>query len=127
MTYRGDIVAPASAINPSPQPVSWPRLSRALRQGTIRAEEAMALIVLYCQPGARATRLAGWHDGKPKVQLHAPPVDGAANDALVAFVAQRCGVPRARVRIVSGHTSRIKRVAIDGIDDDTALGALSAP
>ncbi|TSE36118.1 DUF167 domain-containing protein [Tepidimonas charontis] len=87
----------------------------------------MASIVLYCQPGARITRVAGLHDGKPKIQLHAPPVDGAANDALVTFIAQRCGVPRSRVRIVHGHTSRLKCVEIEGLDEEAVRAALSAP
>lgn len=91
----------------------------------------MATLVLYCQPGARHTRVVGLHDGKPKVQLQAPPVDGAANEALIAFVAQRCGVARSRVRIVQGHTHRVKRLEVDGVDDQTAraalLGALAAP
>ncbi|MFN4103730.1 MAG: DUF167 domain-containing protein [Tepidimonas sp.] len=84
----------------------------------------MATLVLHCQPGARHTRVAGLHDGKLKVQLQALPVDGAANDALIAFVAQRCGVARSRVRIVQGHTHRIKRIEIDGVNDQTARAAL---
>lgn len=87
----------------------------------------MATLVVYCQPGARQTRWAGLHDGKPKIQLQAPPVDGAANAALIAWIAERCGVPRARVRILHGHTSRIKRVSIDGIDDTAAQSALGLP
>lgn len=84
----------------------------------------MAVLVVYCQPGARQTRVAGLYDGKPKVQLQVPPVDGAANEALIAFVARRCGVPRSQVRITHGHTSRLKRLAIDGLDDAAALAAL---
>ncbi len=87
----------------------------------------MATLVVYCQPGARQTRVAGWHDGKPKVQLQAPPVDGAANEALIAFVARRCGVPRSHVRITHGQTSRTKRLDIDGLDDADALQALLGP
>lgn len=87
----------------------------------------MASIVLYCQPGARATRLAGLHDGKPKIQLQAPPVDGAANAALIAFVAERCRVPRSRVRIVQGQSSRIKRVEVDGLTEDALQAALCPP
>ncbi len=49
----------------------------------------MAHIVIYCQPGARRTRVVGEHDGKPKLQQRAPPVDGAANAELVSFVALR--------------------------------------
>ncbi|MDM7456077.1 MAG: DUF167 domain-containing protein [Tepidimonas sp.] len=87
----------------------------------------MALLTVYCQPGARQTRVAGWHDGKVKVQLQAPPVDGAANEALIAFVARRCGVPRSHVRITHGQTSRTKRLAVDGLDDPSALQALIGP
>ena len=83
----------------------------------------MARIVLYCQPGARQTQLAGTHDGKPKIQLKAPPVDGEANKALIAFVAQRCGVAKSAVTIELGSSGRTKRVAVEGMDD-AALRAL---
>ncbi|MDT7928209.1 DUF167 domain-containing protein [Tepidimonas sp.] len=85
----------------------------------------MAHLVIYCQPGARQTRVVGEHDGKPKLQLHAPPVDGAANAELVSFVAQRCGVSRSRVRIVQGHTSRTKRVEVEGVDEAALRAALT--
>lgn len=51
------------------------------------------------------------------VRLAAPPVDGAANDALIAFLAETLGVPRRSVAIVSGETSRDKRVEIEGLDE----------
>jgi uncharacterized protein YggU (UPF0235/DUF167 family) len=49
------------------------------------------------------------------VRLHAPPVDGAANEALVAFLADRLAVPRRGVRIVTGATSRTKMIEVDGV------------
>lgn len=61
------------------------------------------------------------------MQLQAPPVDGAANEALIAFVARRCGIPRSQVRIIHGQTSRIKRLDIDGMDEANALQALIGP
>ena len=78
----------------------------------------MASILLYCQPGASQTEVVGTHDGKPKIRLKAPPVDGAANKALIAFLADRCGVPRSAIRIESGMRGRIKRVAVDGLSDE---------
>lgn len=78
----------------------------------------MAKIVLYCQPGARQTQLAGLHDGKPKVQLKAPPVDGEANKALVAFVSQLCGVPKSAVSIELGASGRTKRVEVTGLGEE---------
>lgn len=81
-------------------------------------------IVLYCQPGARQTQVVGWHDGKPKVQLKAPPVDGEANRALIAFVAERCGVPKAAVTLEMGAASRTKRLRVDGVSDQALHQAL---
>lgn len=77
----------------------------------------MARIVVYCQPGAKQTRLVGLHDGKPKIQLKAPPVDGAANKALIAFLADLCQVPKSAVTIELGTSGRTKRVEVAGVDD----------
>jgi uncharacterized protein (TIGR00251 family) len=53
--------------------------------------------------------------GGLKIRLTAPPVDGAANEALVKFLARSLGVSKSQVEIVSGHTSREKIVRINGI------------
>ena len=52
------------------------------------------------------------------MRLSAPPVEGAANDALTALLAERLGVPRGAIRIVSGERGRLKRVAIAGVAAD---------
>jgi uncharacterized protein YggU (UPF0235/DUF167 family) len=59
-----------------------------------------------------------------KIRLAAPPVDGAANAALIAFLAERLGVPRAAVTVVAGATARRKRVAITGRSLEEVLVAL---
>lgn len=87
----------------------------------------MAKIVLYCQPGAKQTQLVGTHDGKPKIQLKAPPVDGEANKALIAFLAQRCKVPKSAISIEMGTSSRTKRVAVEGVSDTELQAALQLP
>ncbi len=87
----------------------------------------MGKIVLYCQPGAKQTQLVGTHDGKPKIQLKAPPVDGEANKALIVFLAQRCGVPKSAISIEMGTSSRIKRVAVEGVLDTELQAALQLP
>ena len=84
----------------------------------------MARIVLYCQPGARQTQLAGTHDGKPKIQLKAPPVDGEANKALIAFLSRLCGVPKASISIEMGASGRTKRVEVAGLDEEQLRAAL---
>jgi len=54
--------------------------------------------------------------GRLKVRLTAPPVDGAANDALVALLAEQLGVPKRQVVIVRGATSRLKVVEVAGLN-----------
>ena len=70
---------------------------------------------LHIQPGAKKTEVAGLHGEALKIRLAAPPVDGKANACLVAFLADRLGVARASIRLVSGDTSRAKRVRISGV------------
>jgi uncharacterized protein (TIGR00251 family) len=69
---------------------------------------------LHVQPGAKRTEVAGTHGDRLKIRLAAPPVDGAANDELVRFLAEAFGVPRRNVTIVTGATARRKRVRIEG-------------
>ena len=58
------------------------------------------------------------HGDALKVRLAAPPVDGAANEALVALLAEELDVARRSVRIVSGEASRSKTVQVDGVESD---------
>ncbi len=66
-------------------------------------------------PRAKRTAVNGIRQNAVLVRLAAPPVDGAANTALIAFLADQLGVPARAVRIVAGETSREKRVAVDGV------------
>lgn len=66
-------------------------------------------------PRAGQTRLAGEREGALVVRLAAAPVDGEANAALVAWLAQQLRVPRRSVRLVAGDRSRDKRLEIDGL------------
>jgi uncharacterized protein len=71
------------------------------------------ILDLYVQPGASRTGFDGTHGERIKVKLQARAVDGAANEALVAFLAEHYGVPKRSVRIESGLKSRLKRVVIN--------------
>lgn len=67
------------------------------------------------QPRASSTAIRGIEAGRLKIALTAPPVDGAANEALVAFLAKLLGVARRNVTIVRGETSRLKTVSVQGV------------
>ena len=77
-------------------------------------------------PRAPRTALAGERDGALVVRLCAPPVDGEANDALVAFLAKTLDRPRRDVRLASGERSRVKRLEVAGLDAAAAARRLSA-
>jgi len=65
------------------------------------------------QPRASRNEFADVQNGVLRVRLRAPPVDGAANEALVEFIADELGLARRQVRIVSGFGSRNKVVEVD--------------
>ena len=82
----------------------WPCLSA-------RADGSVLLLAV--QPGARRTGAEGLHDGALKLRLVALPVEGQANDALVAWLADQLGLPKRAVRVVRGTASRRKAVEVD--------------
>jgi len=75
----------------------------------------IATIILHVVPRARATAVAGRHGDAIRVRLAAPPIDGAANDELRRFLAERLGVARGSIAIVRGATGRRKTVTVDGM------------
>jgi len=81
----------------------------------LRVDAAGDIILnLHIQPGAKKTALAGLHGAALKIRLAAPPVEGKANDCLIEFLADYLGVARAQVALVSGATSRQKRLRVRG-------------
>ena len=83
-------------------------------------------VSVHVQPRATRSEIVGLHGAALKVRLQAPPVDGAANEALVTLLAERLGVARRAVRVVAGASSRAKTVEVDGTTED-AVRALAAP
>lgn len=74
----------------------------------------MKILQIKVKPNARASVLEAQPDGTWLAQLKAPPVDGKANEELIALVARHFGVRRAQVSLRSGASSRLKRVQVDG-------------
>jgi uncharacterized protein (TIGR00251 family) len=79
-----------------------------------REQEGALTVEVQVQPRASRERIGPLHGERVKVQLTAPPVDGAANQALRALLARALGVPRGAVTIVRGETGRKKTVRIEG-------------
>lgn len=83
-------------------------------------------VAVHVQPRASRSEIIGVHGAALKVRLQAPPVDGAANEALVRLLADSLGVSYRSVRVVAGATSRAKTVEVDGTTED-AVRALASP
>ena len=82
--------------------VPWRRVER---DGSIT-------LTIHAQPGAKRTEVAGVHGGSLRIRLAAPPVEGRANAALIAFLAEQFDVPQRAVAILRGHAARRKTVRI---------------
>lgn len=80
----------------------------------IRESNGGITVDVLVQPRASRPRIGPVHGDRVKVAVTSPPVDGAANKAVVELLAKQLGVPRRDVSVVSGHSSRRKSVRIDG-------------
>jgi uncharacterized protein (TIGR00251 family) len=83
---------------------------------TVRDSADGLRFAVRVQPRAARSEIVGVHGGALKVRVTAPPVEGAANEAVVALLAGALGIAKARVRIVGGASGRLKTVEVDGID-----------
>jgi uncharacterized protein len=83
-----------------------------------------ALIDIIAQPRASRTEIAGIHDGSLRIRVAAPPVDGAANAELIAFVSKAAGVRKGDVSMLSGTAGRRKRMLVRGVSRVALIAAL---
>ena len=93
--------------------------------GWYRRDGERWILSLHVQPGARVSAVQGLHGDALKIRIAAPPIEGAANAALRKFMAAQLHVREREVEILTGESSRAKRVAISGIDE-AALEQLAA-
>ncbi|HEX9987354.1 MAG TPA: DUF167 domain-containing protein [Chloroflexia bacterium] len=90
----------------------------------IEATPTGVTIRVYVAPRSSANKVVGVYNGALKVALTAPPVEGAANKALVEFFAKTLGVPKSAVKLIAGETSRHKVLSILGVGAQATLTRL---
>ncbi len=90
----------------------------------LRPHDDGLLLTVKVVPRASRTAVAGCEEGWLRLRLQAPPVDGKANAALVAWLVKSLGVPRGAVALVSGHSARLKRIHVRGITSAQAVARL---
>ena len=89
-----------------------------------RASPPSAVIDIRVIQRSPRTRVDGTRGAAIRIRLAAPPVDGAANDALIAFLSEALGVPRRDITLIAGEKSRDKRVRIEGLAAEVATARL---
>lgn len=89
-----------------------------------RDSEHGALLTVHVQPGSSRTECVGIHGDAVKIRLAARPIDGAAKDELIRFIAEQCGVPCANVQLHAGATGRRKRLTVKGVTAEWLLARL---
>ncbi len=90
----------------------------------LRVTSSGCTLAVRVHPGARRNAITGIHDGALKISLTTPPTDGRANAALIAFLAEALGIPRANISIVTGATTRTKTLHLQGLTPNTLTAAL---
>jgi uncharacterized protein (TIGR00251 family) len=80
------------------------------------AVEKSCTVAIKATPNAPRSEVIGWLDGALKVKVHAPALEGRANEALTEFLAETLGLPRRAVTLLRGDKSRQKLVRIEGLD-----------
>jgi uncharacterized protein (TIGR00251 family) len=88
---------------------------------SVRAIDGRVRFAVRVQPRASRSEVVGVHGDALRIRLSAPPVDGAANEQLVIFLADIFAVSRRSVRILAGESSRSKLVEIDGVTERAVL------
>ncbi len=93
---------------------------------TIRSVARGVRFDVRVQPRASRSEIVGEQEGALRVRLAAPPVDGAANDALIELLADLLDVPKCDIRIVAGATAKRKVIEAEGVTPEQ-VHALHAP
>ena len=76
-------------------------------------------IQVQIQPRSSKDQIIGIHDGRLKIKITAPPVDGKANESLIEFLAKTFKISKSKVEILKGHTSKLKTIKLLGVNENT--------
>ena len=92
----------------------------------LRETETGVVFRIRVVPRASRSESAGFQDDALKLRITAPPVEGKANEACIALLAELLGVKKGRVAIIAGHASRTKTVAVEGFSAAEIAALLAA-
>ncbi|MBI3356780.1 MAG: YggU family protein [Nitrospirae bacterium] len=94
------------------------------RRAIVQDSECGVVLSVHVQPRASRTECVGIHGDALKVRVAAPPIDGAANDELIRYIADRCTIPPTNVLIQAGTKGRHKRLCVKGVTAELVMARL---
>jgi uncharacterized protein len=89
-----------------------------------RDSERGVLLTVHVQPNASRTECVGVHGDAIKIRVAARPIQGAANEELIRFIAARCSLARTQIQIQGGAETRRKRVCVQGVTAEWVVARL---
>lgn len=92
----------------------------------VETKKGGVFLRLYVQPKASKTEVVGLHQGRLKVRVQAPPVDGQANVAIVKLFARHLSWPKSQIEVATGQTGRNKTIEIQGAELSDVKEALES-
>ena len=98
--------------------------SRVSRSDNSSLPPSSCTLAIKAVPNAPRNEVVGWLGGALKIKLHAPPVEGRANEVLCEFLAETLNLPRRAVTMLRGETSRQKVIHIAGLGFDAVKARL---
>ncbi|MHC9061519.1 DUF167 domain-containing protein [Nitrospira sp. CMX1] len=89
-----------------------------------RDSECGVLLTVHVQPNASRTECVGIHGDAIKIRVAARPIQGAANEELIRFIADRCSLVRTQIQIHGGAETRRKRLCVQGVTAEVLMARL---
>lgn len=81
----------------------------------LKEQDDSLVLLTYVQPGAKKTHFQELFDGRLKIRISAPPVEGRANKELIKFLSKSFGISKSKIKIIRGDQSRKKDLELKGI------------
>lgn len=92
-----------------------------MMESWIKAVDKGSILALYIQPGASMNEVSGIHGDRLKIKIKSPPRDGEANEGLIEFLAEILKIPKKRIFLIQGESSRQKNVLVELPPNDVLL------
>lgn len=124
------IESPPNPAEPEDYPLQGKKkmiIMRGMNQSWINQSDDGVIITVHAVPRAAKDAVQGLHGDALKIRLHAPPVDGKANEALVSFLGKMLNIPKGNIALKSGANQRRKIVLIAGISAQETSRRLGIP